>query len=445
MLSNYFKLAFKVLGRNKFFTGISLFGISFTLLILMLITALYDAEFGKNPPLSQKDRMVLLPQLSLQLIKPDTSWLVDSTLVGAKMTYDSTMTIGENSVSTSNSSMSYYFIDRFMRDPERVEAYTFFDRGNTYDVFLSNGKLSLSAIYADAPYWQVFDFVFREGNAFTAEQVENASPVAVITTVLAKKYFGKESDVIGEEIRLGDRTFKVIGLVERSQSSHPYIMSDVYVPLTTQQNLGTDSQQYLGSISAVYLANTEADRSLIKEELIARAANAPIVDPNEFNKHEVKPLIYDEYFAYQAVNYEDPASGLFYLQLTFGVLLLFFLLLPTLNLINLNVSRIMERSSEIGVRKAFGAHSGTILYQFIFENIIITFIGGTIGLVLAILLIYIINDAQILPDITLAFNARIFLISIVLSFVFGILSGFLPAWRVSRLQIADALKNNLKN
>jgi putative ABC transport system permease protein len=445
MLSNYFKLAFKVLGRNKFFTGISLFGISFTLLILMLITALYDAEFGKNPPLSKKDRMVLLDYLSLQLMQPDTSWQIDSSLVGARMTYDSTMIISESSVSTSNSSMSYYFLDRFMRDPEDVETYTFFDQGNTYDVFLPNGKLSLSAIYADAAYWDVFDFVFLEGNAFTAAQVENASQVAVITTVLARKYFGKETDVLGEEIRLGDRTFKVIGLVERSQSSHPYILSDVYVPLSTQENLEMDSQEYLGSTLGVYLAKTKAAIPFIKEELVERAANAPLIDPDAYNKHTVLPMLYNEYVAYYNVDSEDPAKGLFYLQLFFGTLLLFFLLLPTLNLINLNVSRIMERSSEIGVRKAFGAHSGTILYQFIFENVIITFIGGIIGLILAVILIYVINGSQVLPDITLVFNSRVFLISIVLCFVFGILSGFLPAWRVSRLQIADALNNNIKN
>lgn len=440
MLTNYLKLAFKVLGRNKFFTGISLFGISFTLLILMLITALYDAQFGANPPLSKKDRMVLLDFVSLKLMVPDTSWQIDSSMVGAKMVYDSTRIIDENSVSTSNSTMSYYFMDRFMRDLDKTETYTFFDGGNTYDVFLDNGKLSLSTVYADAAYWDVFDFVFEEGDAFTKAHVENASQVVVITTDLAKKYFGKESGVLGEEIQLGDRKFEVIGLIKRSQSAHPYILSDTYAPLTTQESLEMDSREYLGSTRGVYLANSKADIPFIKEELKERASNAPIVDPEVFNKHEVEPLQHDEYFAYQVMNNDDPAAGRFYLQLIFGTLLLFFLLLPTLNLINLNVSRIMERSSEIGVRKAFGAHSGTILYQFIFENIIITFIGGAIGLALAMILIYIINDAQILPDITLAFNTRIFFISIGLCFVFGILSGFLPAWRVSRLQIADALK-----
>ncbi|MEL7252325.1 MAG: FtsX-like permease family protein, partial [Bacteroidota bacterium] len=125
-----------------------------------------------------------------------------------------------------------------------------------------------------------------------------------------------------------------------------------------------------------------------------------------------------------------------------GILLLFFVLLPTLNLINMNLSRIMEREAEIGVRKAFGAHSGTILYQFVFENIIITFIGGVIGMLLAMLVLYLINDSQVLPQLTLRFNGTVFLYSLIICLLFGIISGLLPAWKVSRLQIADVLKSN---
>ena len=59
------------------------------------------------------------------------------------------------------------------------------------------------------------------------------------------------------------------------------------------------------------------------------------------------------------------------------------MLLPTLNLVNINISRIMERASEIGVRKAFGASSRTLVGQFVVENIILTLVGGAFGLVLS--------------------------------------------------------------
>ena len=129
----------------------------------------------------------------------------------------------------------------------------------------------------------------------------------------------------------------------------------------------------------------------------------------------------------------------------FGVISFFivlFFLLPTLNLINLNVSRIMERSSEIGVRKAFGASSKTILFQFVFENIILTIIGGIIGFTLALILIYVINDSQVLEDTILNFNFKVFIYSLLICLFFGILSGLIPAWRMSKVHIVNALKQN---
>jgi putative ABC transport system permease protein len=102
----------------------------------------------------------------------------------------------------------------------------------------------------------------------------------------------------------------------------------------------------------------------------------------------------------------------------------------------------MERSSEIGVRKAFGAHSGNILFQFVFENIVLTFIGGIIGFVLAILLLNTINGSNFLNGTTLSFNYIVFIYSFLICLGFGILSGFLPAYKMSRVHIVNAIKNN---
>ena len=120
----------------------------------------------------------------------------------------------------------------------------------------------------------------------------------------------------------------------------------------------------------------------------------------------------------------------------------FLIILPTLNLINLNVGRIMERSSEIGVRKAFGADQRTILIQFIIENIIQTFLGGIIGLGLAVLGIYLINDTRLMGDVVLKINYRFFSYSIIICLIFGLLSGLLPAYKMSKMHVVSALKQN---
>lgn len=442
MLINYLKLALKVLGRNRFFTAISLFGISFTLLILMVITAFYDAEFGDNPPLSQKDQMVFLGQLKLELVNPDTTWLIDSTLMDGEMVYDSTYTIGENTSSTSISDFSYHFLDNHMRDPEGVEVYSFYSPHHTFDVFLDTRKLSVEAIYADEHYWSLFDFTFVDGAPFTSGHVRDASQVAVVTTELAEKYFGEASMAMGKDIQLAGRGYRVVGLVERARSTNELVSSEVFLPLSTMDARTFESTEFHGGFVASYLAKEKSEIPLIKEELASRAAAVNYPNPEDYNRVSTIPMDSAELYAGMIMDQNDPAGALWIARLLFGVLLLFFVLLPTLNLINMNLSRIMEREAEIGVRKAFGAHSGTILYQFVFENVIITFIGGIIGMILAMLVLFLINDSQVLPQIVLRFNGKVFLYSFIICFLFGIISGLLPAWRVSRLQIADVLKSN---
>jgi putative ABC transport system permease protein len=114
--------------------------------------------------------------------------------------------------------------------------------------------------------------------------------------------------------------------------------------------------------------------------------------------------------------------------------------LPTLNLININITRIMERSSEIGVRKAFGASSRTLVYQFIVENIILTLLGGIIGLILSFITIEIINSQNLIANLELSINFMVLFIGLLVCLVFGLLSGVYPAWRMSKLNVVTALK-----
>ena len=116
------------------------------------------------------------------------------------------------------------------------------------------------------------------------------------------------------------------------------------------------------------------------------------------------------------------------------------MLLPALNLVNLNSSRIRERASEIGVRKAFGATSSNLVVQFLVENIILTFVGGVIGLILAYIIIRNIETLGLIPYADLKLNFVVFLSGLFLCFFFGILSGVIPARRMSKLRIVNAIK-----
>jgi putative ABC transport system permease protein len=116
------------------------------------------------------------------------------------------------------------------------------------------------------------------------------------------------------------------------------------------------------------------------------------------------------------------------------------MLLPAVNLINLNTSRIMERASEIGVRKAFGASSRTLVGQFVIENLVLTLVGAAIGFVVSAMALGAINGSGWIQYAELSLNYRIFGWGAALAVVFGLLSGVYPAWRMSRLHPVQALK-----
>ena len=119
---------------------------------------------------------------------------------------------------------------------------------------------------------------------------------------------------------------------------------------------------------------------------------------------------------------------------------LLFVSLPTVNLVNLNVSRILERSSEIGVRKAFGAPARSLVLQFVVENVVLTLLGGLLALVLAQGTLALVEARGLIPHAELGLSWRVFGAGLAMAIAFGLLSGVWPAWKMSRLHPVDALR-----
>jgi putative ABC transport system permease protein len=190
--------------------------------------------------------------------------------------------------------------------------------------------------------------------------------------------------------------------------------------------------------SAVILARSKSDFPNIREEYqnVVSKIKPDNKDMDEFMSHADS---YVESFTRQIAGNPNN-SGLNVFVTALLIFVFFFMLLPTINLVNINVSRIMERSSEIGVRKAFGASSRTLVGQFIIENLILTFLGTVIGVILSFFVLQFINNSGLIPDIHLTINFTVLAYSLLACIVFGLLSGVLPAWRMSKLKIVTALK-----
>jgi len=413
MLKNYFKIAIAVLKRRKFFTFISLFGISFSLTILIVVTAFINNSVSADYPDTNRDRSLYITYVGLRKQLPD----------------------GSNNW---NGSGTFYFLNHYtsmIKTPVKVAISSMAASTNTY---VNNKKLTIDVKYTNDVYWNVMNYNFIEGKAYNKQQIDNGERVAVISESLKRDYFGDESSVIGKYIEADNVKYRIAGVVKNVAITNMYAFADLYLPYTVSKANYKD-ESFIGNYNAVLLANSKDDLPKIKAEYDQIVSRIPLgKDWDQLITHADSYL---ETFTRMLFGGQTQSnSGFGYFILAATVVALLFLLLPTLNLVNINTSRILERSSEIGVRKAFGASSKTLVLQFIVENIILTLLGGILSIVLSFIILQLINNSNLLENTNLSINFTVVFYAIIACFVFGFLSGVYPAWRMSRMQVVNALK-----
>jgi putative ABC transport system permease protein len=411
MLKNYLKIALKVLLRRKFFTFISLFGVSFTLVVLMVVTAFLDHIFGPLAPEKKIDRT--LGVFTVRIESPDRS-------------------------SSRTSMAGYEFLDRYVRPmttPEKVAVFTLPLTANSYQ---SGQKTPLFLKRTDGVFWEILEFEFLEGQALTREDDKNANFVAVINEATRQKFFGSAS-ALGKTIEADGQNFRVIGVVKNVPIFRLIPFADVWVPLGTAKSKPSDD--LTGECFAMLLAKNRSDFYKIKEEFQAQLAQVEFSDPKQFNTIISAAETFFESIA-RGFFSNDRSAGNYAVHLLALLifLMVLFMVLPTVNLVNINISRIMERASEIGVRKAFGASSWTLVGQFVVENVLLTLIGGVIGFVLAYLVLQMLSNSGLIQYAEFHLNYRIFFYGLALAVFFGVFSGVYPAWKMSRLHPVTALR-----
>ena len=407
MLKNYFKIAIAVLKRRKFFTFISLFGISFTLTIIIVLAAFIDNILSANYPETNRDRSLYI--ISMQQRDPVHQGQMSGPL-------------------------SFYFLNHFvstMKTPAKVAISSLFASTNTY---VNNKKLVINVKYTNADFWDVLQYQFIEGKPYTKQQINNGEHVAVISEDTKKEYFGDVSSVVGKYIEADNVQYRVAGVVKSVPVTQLISSGDLFLPYTVSKT-DYNAKTYMGSYTAVLLANSKSDFTKIKDEYANIVSKLP-PENKDFNEIHSFADTYLKSF----LSFSNAGNGVTIILTVITAFILFVMLLPTLNLININISRILERSSEIGVRKAFGASSKTLVWQFIVENIILTFFGTALGLLFSFIILQVINNSDLISNIHLTINFTVLFYSLIVCLVFGLLSGVYPAWRMSRLQIVTALK-----
>ena len=387
MLKNYIKIAWKVLGRNKFFTFVSLFGISFTLAILLVVTTFLDYALNPKYPDEHRNRCVYVQ--SVRMSEPDFG--------------------------SSQSAASFYFLERYVKEMKTPEMVAIVSNRIHTNTFVGNRKLDLKVMLTCENFWDVHSLSFVEGRPYTLKEIEDNAFVAVISEATRDQYFSPGAQVVGKTIEAGNVKYQVIGVVENVPVMQPFSYADIYAPYnTTTEDLQRPG--FLGNYNAVLLAHDRKSIQDIKAEFDDMVARIEVPKDSDYSTLTSWAYTYIEIFTSNFFRSNEPKTALFF-ALLFGAMFLF-MLLPALNLVNLNTSRIMERASEIGVRKAFGATTANLTTQFLIENVVLTLIGGAVGLILAFLLLNTLESSGVIPYAKFPLNFTVFLAGILLCVFF---------------------------
>ena len=407
MFTNYLKMAWKVLGRRKFFTFVSLFGIGFTMTALLIAVALADHMLAPSYPETQLDRMLTLDRVKM---------------------------FGDRS--SRHSGPGFKFLDRYSRDLPGVERMSISTRPHESSAFLDGRKLVFQRRFVDAEYWRIMQFAFVEGAPCTEDDDRNANRVTVIGEGARRRFFA-DGSAMGRSIELDGVQFRVIGVVRDTPWYRINSAADIWVPLQTQTSAGF-FDRLTGGCQAVFLLHPDADKRQVQAAFKERLTRVEFDDPERFHTMGGMPMTQLQLLSSIGTEPGETAPRRMILLWVLGALA--FMALPAINLVNINLSRIYERASEIGVRKAFGAATRDLVLQFVMENVVLSLIGAVIGLIGAYVLLKVAVLFPQVPFLTFHLSWRIFAATLVLAIVFGLLSGVWPAWKMSRQHPVLALR-----
>ncbi|MBZ5649698.1 MAG: ABC transporter permease [Acidobacteriia bacterium] len=294
-------------------------------------------------------------------------------------------------------------------------------------VVFGNDNWATNVNGTEPQYFDIRSWPFAEGTSFTQDDVTTAANVAVVGETVRKNLFGA-TDPIGQTVRINNLSFKVVGLLTPKGTSAAMGQDQddiILVPITTLQKKIT-GQDWLRWIMVSAISK---DASYTAQQQITALLR---------DRHRIRPGQDDDFFVRNLADMADLAdqnARLFTILL--ASIASISLLVGGIGIMNIMLVSVTERTREIGIRMAIGATEGDVQQQFLIEAVVLSVVGGSIGILSGMGASYLITQTlgwPVLVSPTAIFAAVLF------SMAVGIFFGFYPARKAARLDPIEALR-----
>ncbi|HPH29166.1 MAG TPA: ABC transporter permease [Pseudomonadota bacterium] len=260
-----------------------------------------------------------------------------------------------------------------------------------------------------------------QGRFFAEEDIDAHRRFVVLGRTVVSELFGEENP-LGKVIKVADGEFRIIGIMEHKGNTLGFDLDDlVLVPSTTAMDL----------FAVDGLTN-----------LLVRARDKANVEPAVEEITSILRRRHNDVVDFTVVSQDDMLATVNGIMATMSLVLIAIasisLVVGGIGIANIMLVSVRERTREIGVRRAVGAKKHHILLQFLLESVVISLLGGLIGLSLGALIIFVARLA--VPDLPISLSVNIVLTAVGFSAAVGVLSGVVPAQRASNLDPVEALR-----
>jgi len=279
---------------------------------------------------------------------------------------------------------------------------------------------------------KIINYNLKSGDFITAEQYDQRLKVCVIGASVASELF-RNQDPIGKMVKIEDQWLEVIGVLESKalftetvgELAARDLNTDVYVPLTTFLNRFTRENELSGEIQQITVQLDNSGHLLEASKIIKE-----ILDRRHFNNDDFSIII-----PFELLKQEEKERQIYNFLL--GAIAAISLIVGGIGIMNIMLATVMERTREIGIRRAIGARKADIMSQFVTEAVAISITGGIIGVLLGVSLSLIVSLAT---DVSTYIRLYSIFIAFAFSVIVGISFGYLPARNAANLKPVDSIR-----